>query len=317
MQGCFLDTGSVGANLDWRTLENSIDRWTWHHSTAREHVPERLAGMEVAITNKVVLDADAIADADRLKLICLAATGVDNVDVQAATARGIAVANVSGYATPAVSQHVLALMLAHATRWASYAACVRRGDWSASEFFCRLDYPIEELAGQTLGVIGYGELGQAVAALAQAFGMRVLVSERPGAAHLRDGRVAVEQVFEQADMISLHCPLTPDTRHLINADALARMKDNAFIVNTARGAIIDSAALVHALREGRIAGAGLDVLDQEPPPVDHPLLDPDIPNLIVTPHSAWASRGARQRMLEALAANIESFKACETRGRVN
>lgn len=317
MQGCFLDTGSLGGGLDWSALDDSARRWHWHHSTAREKVPERLAGMDIAITNKIVIDADAIAGADRLKLICVAATGIDNVDVEAAAARGIPVLNVTGYATPAVSQHVLALMLAHATRWPSYAASVRRGDWAASEFFCRLDYPIEELSGQTLGIVGYGELGRAVAGLAQAFGMRIRVAERPGATHIRDGRVPVEQVLEQADVISLHCPLTPDTRHLIDADALARMKDNAFIINTARGAIIDSAALVGALRDGAIAGAALDVLDQEPPPADHPLLEPDIPNLIVTPHSAWGSRGARQRMLDALAANIESFKAGDPRNRVN
>lgn len=317
MQGCFLDVGSMGDGLDWRALADSATQWQWHYSSARAQVPERLAGVDIAITNKVVIDADAIAGADRLKLICVAATGFDNVDVAAAAERNIPVVNVSGYATPAVSQHVLALMLAHATRWASYAASVRRGDWAASSFFCRLDYPIEELAGQTLGIVGYGELGRAVAALAQAFGMRILVAERPGAERVRDGRVPIEQLFAQADMISLHCPLTPDTRDLIDAAALARMKTHAFIINTARGAIIDSAALVGALRAGTIAGAALDVLDQEPPPADHPLLDPDIPNLIITPHSAWGSRGARQRMLDALTGNIEAFQAGNTRNRVN
>lgn len=317
MRGCFLDTGSMGHDLDWNRLEERIDHWQWHHSTPHDDVPARLAGMDIVVTNKIVLDARAIAAADDLKLICVAATGVDNVDTGAAAARGIPVVNVTGYATPAVSQHVLALMLAHATQWAAYDADVRRGEWATSEFFCRLDHPIEELAGQTLGIVGHGELGQAIATLARAFGMRVLVAERPGVSHVRDGRIALDDVFKRADMLSLHCPLTPQTRHLIDADALACMKPNAFVINTARGAIIDSAALIDALHNGRIAGAAIDVLDREPPPADHPLLEPDIPNLIVTPHTAWGSRGARQRMLDGLADNIDAFRAGNTVNRVN
>ncbi|MES1929688.1 glycerate dehydrogenase [Salinisphaera dokdonensis CL-ES53] len=317
MQGCFLDAGSMGDGLTWSSLESSVESWHWHHNTTRETVAERLQGVDIAVTNKVVLDAETIAGADRLKLICVAATGFNNVDTAAAAEHGIPVVNVTGYATPAVSQHVLSLMLAHATRWASYDAAVKRGDWSAGQFFCLLDYPIEELDGQTLGLVGHGELGQAVARLAEAFGMQVLVAERPGATTVREGRVAIDEVFERADMISLHCPLTEDTRHLINADALARMKNSAFLINTARGAIVDSEALIEALRNGTIAGAALDVLDQEPPPADHPLLDPSIPNLIVTPHTAWGSRGARQRMLEGVAANIDAFRAGEQRNRVN
>lgn len=317
MRGCFLDVGSMGDELDWDALTDAVDEWQWHHYTRREDVAERIAGMDIVVTNKVVLDAQTLEGADHLKLVCVAATGVNNVDTDAAARCGIPVANVTGYATPAVSQHVLALMLAHATRWASYDSAVKRGDWAASEFFCLLDYPIEELAGQTLGLIGHGELGQAVGRLAEAFGMTVLVGERPGANHIRDGRVAVDELLERSDMISLHCPLTDDTHQLIDADALARMKNTAFLVNTARGAIVDSAALIAALKAGDIGGAGLDVLDQEPPPADHPLLDPAIPNLIVTPHSAWGSRGARQRMLEGVTANIQAFLDGGIRNRVN
>ncbi|MBS64039.1 2-hydroxyacid dehydrogenase [Salinisphaera sp.] len=317
MRGCFLDVGSMGDGLDWDALTGAVDDWQCHHNTTREQVAERVAGADIVVTNKVVLDADTLENADKLKLVCVAATGFNNVDVDAAARCGIAVVNVTGYATPAVSQHVLALMLAHATRWASYDTAVKRGDWAASEFFCLLDYPIEELAGQTLGLIGHGELGQAVGRLAEAFGMSVLVGERPGATSIRDGRVAVDELLERSDMISLHCPLTDDTRHLIDADALARMKNTAFLVNTARGAIVDSAALIAALKDGEIGGAALDVLDQEPPPADHPLLDPAIPNLIVTPHSAWGSRGARQRMLEGVTANIQAFLDGEIRNRVN
>jgi len=317
MRGCFLDAGSMGPSLDWTPLEDALDAWQWHHNSDASNVAERLAGVEIAVTNKVVLDAETIAGADALQLICVAATGVNNVDGAAAAARGIPVINVTGYATPAVSQHVLALMLAHATRWHRYDAAVKNGDWAAGEFFCLLDYPIEELAGQTLGLVGHGELGQAVARLAEAFGMTVLIAERPGATHIRDGRTEIGDLFERADVISLHCPLTPETENLIDAAALARMKPGVFIVNTARGAIIDGDALIAALREQRIGGAGLDVLDQEPPPADHALTDPGIPNLIVTPHSAWGSRGARQRMLEGVTANIGAFLAGDTSRRVN
>lgn len=317
MRGCFLDAGSMGPSLDWAPLEGALDDWQWHHNSNQSNVAERLADIEIAVTNKVVLDAETIAGATALKLICVAATGVNNVDTQAAADRGIPVVNVTGYATPAVSQHVLALMLAHATRWHRYDEAVKKGDWAASEFFCLLDHPIEELAGQTLGLIGHGELGQAVARLAEAFGMTVLVGERPGAKTIRDGRTAIGELFERADIISLHCPLTPETENLIDADALARMKPHVFIVNTARGGIIDGQALIAALRERRIGGAGLDVLDQEPPPADHPLTDADIPNLIVTPHSAWGSRGARQRMLEGIAGNIDAFQHGDTPNRVN
>ncbi|GAB3681127.1 NAD(P)-dependent oxidoreductase [Salinisphaera aquimarina] len=317
MRGCFLDAGSMGDALDWGTLEDALDDWRWHHNSDASNVAQRLAGVDIAVTNKVVLDADAIAGAEALKLICVAATGVNNVDREAAARRGIPVVNVTGYATPAVSQHVLALMLAHATRWASYDAAVKRGDWAAGEFFCLLDYPIEELAGQTLGLVGHGALGQAVGRLAEAFGMTVLVAERPGARTVRAGRVAIDEMFERADMISLHCPLTEETANLIDADALARMKDSAFLINTARGGIVDADALIDALSRGVIAGAALDVLDAEPPPAGHPLLAPDVPNLIVTPHTAWGSRGARQRMLDGVAANIGHFIDGETPNRVN
>lgn len=317
MQGCFLDAGSVGDNLNWRRLEACVDQWTWHHQSAADQVQERIAGKHVVVTNKVVLDAEAIANADELALICIAATGVDNVDVEAAAKRHIPVINVTGYATSAVSQHVLAMMLGFATRWADYDAAVKRGDWATSDFFCLLDFPIHELDGQTLGLLGYGTLGAAVARLAQAFGMTVLISERPGADSIRSGRVAFDDMLVRADFISLHCPLTEQTRDLIDRDALARMKDSAILINTARGAIVDSEALVTALKAGDIAGAAIDVLDGEPPAPDHPLLCADIPNLIVTPHTAWASRGARQRMLDGVAANIEGFNKGNTEARVN
>lgn len=315
MNGCFLDTGSMGSGLDWTAIDSTLEHWDWYHTTSRNQLDARLAGMDIAVTNKVVLDADAIATSN-LRLICVAATGVDNVDLNAARQQSIPVVNVTGYATPAVSQHVMALLLAHATRWRDYDAAVRRGDWSASEFFCLLDYPIEELAGQTLGIVGYGELGQAVARLAEAFGMQILVAERPGADRIRSSRVAFEAMLERADAISLHCPLTEDTANLIDARALSRMKPTAFLINTARGGLIEVPALIEALREGTIAGAAVDVLSHEPPPADHPLLNARLPNLIITPHCAWGSRGARQRMLDSVATHIDAFGNGELVDRV-
>lgn len=317
MQGCFLDAGSVGAGLDWQRLTATLDDWHWHHHSTPEQVAERIDGMQVVITNKVVIDADVIAQSPSLELICVAATGVNNVDLQAAAEHNIPVVNVTGYATPAVSQHVLALMLGHATRWADYDRAVKRGGWAASDFFCMHDFPIIELEGRTLGLVGYGELGSAVARLAEAFGMHVLISERPGASTIRDGRTAFNDVLAAADFISLHCPLTDDTQRLINADALKRMKPDAMLINTARGGIVDSHALIAALRAGDIGAGAIDVLDKEPPTDGHPLLADDIPNLIVTPHTAWASRNARQRMLDSVAIHIEDARRGEYHSRVN
>ncbi|WP_423823212.1 D-2-hydroxyacid dehydrogenase [Salinisphaera sp. SPP-AMP-43] len=317
MRACFLDAGSVGERLDWSKLENAVDQWQWFHNTKRDEVALRLADVDIAVTNKVILDAETIDAAEQLKLICVAATGTNNVDTAAAARRGIPVINVSGYSTPAVAQHVLALMLAFATRWHDYDRAVARGAWQASEFFCLLDYPIEELAGATLGIVGYGELGAAVARRATAFDMEVLISERPGAEQVRDSRLSFPEVLERADFLSLHCPLTEATHHLIDRDALARMKSSAFLINTARGPIVDSQALLTALREQQIAGAAIDVLDHEPPREGHPLLDAELDNLIVTPHTAWASRAARQRVIDGVADNIAVFCAGDDSRRVN
>lgn len=318
MRGCFLDAGSVGADLDWTRLRGALDDWQWHHNTRPAQLAERLAGVAVAVTNKVVLDAEAIAGARHLRLICVAATGYNNIDLDAAAARGIPVVNVTGYATRSVSQHVLALMLAFATRWRDYDRAVAAGAWQRAEFFCLLDYPIEELAGRTLGLVGYGELAAAVANLAEAFGMRIVVAERPHAERLRPGRTAFDDVLGQSDYLSLHCPLTATTRGLIDAAALARMKPGAVLINTARGAIVDSQALIDALRAGAIAGAAIDVLDREPPPREgHPLLAAELDNLIITPHSAWASRSARQRVIDGVADNIAALLHGDDSARVN
>lgn len=305
--GVFLDLASIDrGDLDLTRLRGSCGRWHLHPATAPAEVEARIRAAQVVVTNKVVLDAHLLGEARSLRLVCVAATGTDNVDLDAATALGIAVRNVRGYATASVVQHVFALILAHFTRLADYRASVARGDWSRSDQFCLLDHPIEELAGRTLGILGLGELGRAVNRVAGCMGMEVLIAQRPGG-DPRPDRLPLSEILQRVDVLSLHCPLTPETRGLIGAPQLALLRPDALLVNTARGGLVDERALAAALRGRRIGGAALDVLSQEPPPPDHPLLAPDIPNLILTPHVAWGSRAARQRLLEAIAANIEGF----------
>jgi len=300
------DTIDAGGDIDFSALESLFPQWRAHNYTLKLDMPERIAGADVIISNKVMLDEQALRSVPALKLVCVAATGTNNVDLKAAKALGITVCNVRGYATPAVSQHAIALMLALSTRLIDYREAVRAGRWQQARQFCLLDYPIRELAGKTLGIIGYGELGQAVARLGEAFGMKLLVAQRPGGP-AEKGRVPLPELLPQVDVLSLHCPLTPQTQNLIGARELALMKRDAILINTARGGIVDEQALVDALRERRIGGAGIDVLTVEPPVNGNVLLDPDIPNLIVTPHSAWASRETRQRLVAEVVANIRAF----------
>lgn len=314
-RACFLDTDSLGPELDFSALHEAAEDWVWHPGTTPEQVADRLAGTEVAISNKVRIDADAMDAARALRLICVAATGVNNIDLEAAAARGITVCNATGYATPAVVQHVFALLLALATRLEHYHEVARDGRWAAHPFFCVLDEPITELAGRTLGIVGHGELGRGVEQIARAFGMEVLIAARRGG-KVPDGRADFDELLERADAISLHCPLTDETRGLIGAAELRRMKSTAFLINTARGGIVDEDSLANALRAGEIAGAGFDVLTEEPPRNGNVLLEPDIPNLILTPHSAWGTHAARQRLVEQVAANIRAWHAGEPRNVV-
>ena len=316
MNGVMLDRASLDTgDLDLAAL-HGVANWTFHDATAPDEIAARIANADVVITNKVALDAATIEAAPTLRLICVAATGYNNIDIAAAARRGIVVSNVRGYATPAVVQHVFALMLALTTRLRDYAELAVDGRWSQSRHFCRLDFPIREIAGRSLGIVGYGELGRGVAEVARAFGMTVLIAARPGSDVIPDGRIALPELLPQVDVLSLHTPLNVHTRQLIGADELARMRPDALLINTARGAIVDAAALADALRKGVIGGAGIDVLDPEPPATDHPLLAPDIPNLILTPHVAWASREARQRLVEEMAANIRAFVSGSPRNTV-
>ena len=318
MKGCILDQRSFDQNdIDITPLLDQLEGWRLFNSSTDEEVDERIAGCEVVITNKVRIGRSSIEKAGNLKLVMLAATGTDNVDLQACSDRGIVVCNARQYSNPAVVQHTFTLMLCLMTSVISYREDVRAGAWSASDIFCLLDHPIRELQGKTLGIIGFGNLGSAVSRVAEAFGMRILLCQRPGNSANTEGRVSLDELLKHSDVITLHCPLTPETRHLLSRKQFAKMKNEAVLINTARGAIVDAEALADALRNGEIAGAGIDVLDQEPPTPEHPLLAKDIPNLILTPHNAWGTRESRQRLVTQMADNLAGWLAGTVRNQVN
>jgi glycerate dehydrogenase len=317
MKAVFLDYATVSfhGDLDPTALRQALPGLDLREHTPEGEVAEAVSRSEVILVNKLRISREVIESAPGLRLVVLAATGTNNVDLTAARERGIAVCNLRDYCTASVVQHVFGLLLALTQRLREYDGLVRSGAWQRGEQFCLLDFPIRELTGRRLVIVGYGTLGKAVAHAARAFGMEVLVANRPGGERAA-GRLDLAQLLPQADVLSLHCPLTPHTQGLIGTAELARMKRDAVLINTARGALVDSAALVDALRGGRLGGAGIDVLAQEPPVDGSPLLAGDIPNLIVTPHVAWAAREARQRCLDEMAANVEDYRRGGHRGRV-
>lgn len=313
--GVFLDVDSMGTGLDFAALQGLAENWQYHAATSSAETMERVQDADVIISNKVVLDRATLSQCQQLKLVCVIATGTNNVDLQAARELGIAVTNVTAYGTPSVVQFVFALLLSLATRLNEHQASSRNGEWANSPNFCVLDYEFRELSGKTMGIIGYGELGKAVAQVAQAFGMQVLVSQRPGS-EVSEGRVPFEELLSQSDVVTLHVPLADNTRNLIGEAEFRLMKPSAILINAARGGIVDEQALVNALQTGEIAGAGFDVLTQEPPRNGNPLLDYDQPNLIVTPHMAWGAVESRQRLIDLVAENIIAFHQGERRNRV-
>lgn len=291
-------------------------QWQEYPLTSIDQVVERLAGAQVAICNKTPLRAEPLAQLPELRLIAVTATGVNNVDIDYCRSHGIAVANVSGYSTHSVAEQVYAGLLALRRNLLAYRREMEAGAWQHSSQFCLYAHPIVDLHGSTLGLVGFGAIGQAVADLGRAFGMRVLVAERRGAAP-REGRVAFEQVLKDADVLSLHCPLADDTRHLIGAAELARMKPAAILVNVARGGIVDEQALADSLQGARLAGAVVDVLSVEPPGPDNPLLQLAAhPGLLLTPHIAWASQQAMATLAEEVVRNIEAYFQGAARNRV-
>ena len=307
MQGVFLDRESLDrGDLDLQPLHDVLSQWQMYPATRPAETASRIRNASVVVSNKVMLDREILEAADDLQLVCIAATGTNNIDLETAQRRGLTVCNVTGYATRSVVEYVFAQLLSLYRRLPAYHAAVRAGKWQQSGHFCLLDYPIHELHGQTLGIIGYGELGHAVARAGEAFGMRVLVAERANVAP-REGRTPLGSVLAQSRVVSLHCPLTAQTRNLIGGNELAQMREDAVLVNTARGGIVDEAALLHALQTGRIAGAIVDVLEVEPPRRGNPLLAAGLPNLLVTPHIAWASIASRQQLVNEIADNIRAW----------
>lgn len=293
--------------------------WVEYPMSAPDQVVERLQGATIAIVNKVPLPAVAVDALPDLKMVAVAATGTNIVDLEACRKRGIVVSNIRGYADHTVPEHTFSLLLALSRNLVAWRATVQAGRWQQSEQFCLFDHPIRDLYGATLGLIGSGSLGNGVARLAEAFGMRVLRAEHKGAAVLRPDYTEFNEVLRQADAISLHCPLTPQTQGLIGEVELRAMKRSALLINTARGGLVDEAALIRALHEGWIAGAGFDVITAEPPPVGHPMVAPALlalPNFLLTPHVAWASRPAMQALADQLIDNIEAFVAGQPRNRV-
>jgi glycerate dehydrogenase len=303
-------------DLSWQELEALGDCTIYERSGTEEVVP-RAQDAEIVLTNKAMLLRAVIERLPRLKYVGVIATGYNIVDIEAARERNISVTNVPSYGTASVAQMTFAHVLNLTQHVAHHAESVAKGDWSKSIDWCYWHHPLVELAGLTMGIVGLGHIGRAVAALAQAFGMTVIAIDALPTTNIPAGieRVDLEQLFRRSDVLSLHCPLTPETERLVNADRLALMKPTALLVNTSRGPLIDEQALAAALNRGQIGGAGLDVLAEEPPPPDHPLLSAK--NCYVTPHIAWATRAARARLLQTVVDNVRAFLAGRPKNVVN
>lgn len=303
----FLDRSTIPPNTRLKDLPFSHELRVFE-STRPEDLPGRVRDADIVITNKVKLSGDVIAQAKNLKLIAIVATGTDNVDIGACNEMGISVCNVRDYAVHTVPEHTFALIFALRRSICAYRDAVRAGRWQAAGQFCFFDHPIRDLAGSTLGIIGDGVLGQAVAAMGRALGMRVLFAGYKG--HTDQGPLYTpfERTLAESDVLTLHCPLTPQTRNMIGREEFSLMQRKPLVVNTARGGLVDEAALAWALEAGRISGAGFDVASVEPPPADHPFTRLiDRPDFILTPHVAWASDEAVQAVADQLIANVEAF----------
>ncbi|MCH2060033.1 MAG: D-2-hydroxyacid dehydrogenase [Verrucomicrobiales bacterium] len=313
----FLDASTMDAgDIDFSPLRQ-FGTFILHKTTDHNQTLERIAEADIVITNKVILDREILQQASSLSMITVCATGVNNIDLDAAKENGITVTNVAGYSTSSVAQHTLSLLLnlsGNSHRYSQEASL-----WAESPIFTRLTYPMVELSGKTLGIAGAGNIGCLVGETLKALGMDIQVLARKGSLtdrHPEWPRVDHDRFFSSSDAISLHCPLTESTRHMISSKSLELMKPAAFIVNTGRGELIDEPALIEALQSGCIAGAALDVISQEPPRPDHPLLEGNIPNLIITPHSAWTSIDARNRLLDGIINNLRTFIAGNPENRV-
>ena len=311
----FADADSVGA-VNFSLLQQQGQLQLVDKLNFNAHSQDYLKDADVIISNKVQIEKNLLQQAPNLKLICVAATGYNNIDLSACQQQQVAVCNVTNYSTMAVAQHTFALLLTWLNKTRQYHTASTNGSWSHSKHFCLLDYPIADLAGKKLGIIGYGNIGQAVANIAKAFGMQVLIADRLDT-QPREGRAAFAQVVEQSDILSLHCPLTKENEQFINAHLLQQMKSTAILINTARGGLIDENALLQALEQQQIQAALLDGLTVEPPAANHPLLNANLTNLLITPHVAWASIDSRQKLVDEIALNIQAFFKGELRNRLD
>ena len=316
MKAVFLDFDTMGGGLDVSPLEKVTPDLKVYDVTGKEQIAKRIRDADIVFTNKIQLSESLLAAAPKLKFIGLTATGTDNIDLETAQKNGIAVANIRAYCTESVTEHVFGTLLMLTHNLALYDRSVRAGEWHESPDPFLLSHPVRELSAMTLGIVGFGALGQGVARIGEAFGMNVIISARPGVSEVATDRVAFGNTLSQADVISLHCPLNEQTENLFGAEEFRKMKNTAILINTARGGLVDSAALANALRNGDIAAAAVDVLPQEPPVEGEPLIDYEGDNLIITPHVAWATNEARQNAIDELAANAAAFMAGEKRNRV-
>ncbi len=302
----FLDRASLIANLRAPAFPHE---WIDHAQTHADEVVARIRDASLVVTNKVRLPAEVLAQAPGVRMIAVAATGTDIVDLAYCREHGIVVSNIRGYAVQTVPEHAFMMMLALRRNLIGWREDVRAGLWQQADQFCLFTRPVNDLYGSTLGLVGHGSLGHGMQKLAEAFGMRVLIAERKAAAAVRAGYTAFDTVMREADVVSLHTPLSAETRHLIGAREFGLMKPSTILINTARGNLVDEAALVDALKSGRIAGAGFDVLSVEPPREGNPLIDLDLPNFLLTPHVAWSSREAMQTLADQLVDNLDAFVA--------
>lgn len=317
MKTVFLDFQTFSDQTNLTAIKKESEDFVVYPLTDQNDVLKRCANTEVIITNKTQLTKELLTELPHVKLICVAATGTNNIDIAAARELGIAVTNVSGYSTPSVSQYVFSQLLRLYSRPDHHAENVTNGSWQKSPSFVYHGKGMEELAGKTMAIIGYGNLGQSVATIAQAFGMKVLIAERHDSANIRTGRVSFNEALSQADIISLHCPFTEETKGLINKETIALMKSDAVLINTSRGPVVNESDLKTALESNQLRHAILDVLDQEPPTPDYPLLQNQPQNLTITAHIAWASFEAQQRLIDLIAQNIADFKQGKKTNRVD
>ena len=309
-----LDCGDLDfSKLDALGLEIDV-----YDNTKPEEVIERINDADIIVVNKIIIDSSILKQLNKLKLICVSATGTNNVDLSCAKEKDILVCNVTGYATSSVVQHVFMLITTLNVKLKSYQEKVKNGGWSESDFFCLLDFPISDISQQTIGIIGYGELGQGVANVAKAFGMKVLICESlKASSKSMEGRVSLNTLLRESDIVSLHCPLTPESENLISVNEFKLMKTTSLLINTARGGIVDESALLAALQNKQIAGAGIDVLENEPPDKTDKLLMSPLDNLVLTPHIAWASVASRQRLLDGVINNINDYLSGGAKNIVN